>query len=48
MIATAIDEAGPACESLFLSKLCLTLAHEIGDLSMIEQAIADAGSNLRS
>jgi hypothetical protein len=48
MVAAAIDEAGPALESLFLSKLCLTLAHNVGDLSVIEEAIAIARSDLHT
>lgn len=47
MIAAGIDHAGPDCESLFLAKLCLTLAHYVGDLAVIEQAIADARASLR-
>lgn len=47
MVAVAIDDAGPANESLFLCKLCLLLAHHIDDLSVIEDAIATAGSDLQ-
>lgn len=47
MIAAGIDDAGPDRESLFLAKLCLTLAHHVGDLAVVEQAIADARANLR-
>jgi hypothetical protein len=39
LLAAAIDGAGPEKEALFLAKLCLTLAHEIGDLTIVEQAI---------
>jgi hypothetical protein len=39
LVAAAIDEAGPDREVLFLSKLCLTLAHNIKDVSIIEEAI---------
>lgn len=45
-LATAIDEAGPENEALFLSKLCLTLAHNIEDLSVIENAIHIAQQDL--
>ena len=45
-LATAIDEAGPEKEALFLSKLCLTLAHNIGELSVIEDAIRIAQQDL--
>ena len=38
-IAQAIDSVGPENEALFLSKLCLTLAHHISDISIIENAI---------
>lgn len=48
MIAAGIDDAGTDSESLFLAKLCLTLAHHVGDLAVIEQAIADARTNLRA
>ena len=47
MIAAGIDDAGPDLEALFLAKLCLALAHHVGDLAVIEQAIADARANLR-
>ena len=46
MIAAGIDDAGPDRESLFLAKLCLALAHHVGDLAVVEQAIADARANL--
>ena len=39
LLAAAIDGAGPEKEALFLAKLCLTLAHEIGYLTVVEQAI---------
>jgi hypothetical protein len=39
LIAQAIDSVGSENEALFLSKLCLTLAHHISDISIIEQAI---------
>ena len=31
-LATAIDQAGPAREALFLTRLALVLAHELGDI----------------
>jgi hypothetical protein len=46
MIAAGIDDAGPDCESLFLAKLSLALAHHVGNLAVVEQAIADAHANL--
>lgn len=45
LLATSIDAAGPRRE-LFLCKLCMTLAHHIGDLSIIEEAIAVARADL--
>ena len=46
-IALVIDEVGEGQEALFLSKLCLTLAHNIEDFAIIEQAIAIASQDLR-
>jgi len=46
LVAAAIDDAGPDDESLFLCKLCLALAHHISDLSVIDEAIAIASSDL--
>jgi hypothetical protein len=48
LVAKAIDEVGPDNESLFLGKLCLTLSHNIADLSVIENAIVIAKSDLDS
>ena len=31
-LATAIDQAGPAREALFLTRLALVLGHELGDI----------------
>lgn len=39
LIAQAIDEVGPDGEALFLSKLSLTLAYNIPQFSIIENAI---------
>lgn len=39
LIAQGIDEAGEGEESLFLGKLCITLAHAIPDLAVVEEAI---------
>ena len=47
LVALAIDDAGAEQEALFLSKLCLTLAHNIKDISIIEEAIAIARLDLR-
>jgi len=48
LLAVAIDAAGPEKEALFLAKLCLTLAHEIGSLAAIEGAIEIAKADLHS
>jgi len=48
LVAKAIDEVGPDNESLFLGKLCLILSHNIADLSVIENAIVIAKSDLDS
>ena len=42
LLAISIDEVGKDKEALFLSKLCLLLAHEIPDISKIEEAVAVA------
>lgn len=39
LLAETIDEVGEKNESLFLSKLALTLAHELGDLEKVREAI---------
>jgi hypothetical protein len=46
LLAEAIDAAGPDREALFLSKLCITLAHNIEDVSIIEEAIEIARMDL--
>jgi hypothetical protein len=38
-LARAIDAAGPDREALFLTKLALTLAHQVGDLDMFKNCI---------
>lgn len=40
-LALAIDHAGPRQESVFLTKLVLCLAHELGDGDRISRMIAD-------
>jgi len=42
LLANTIDEVGKDKEVLFLSKLCLILAHEIPDISKIEDAVTVA------
>ena len=42
LIAQAIDSVGRENEALFLSKLCLTLAHNVSDVTIIEEAIGIA------
>ncbi|MEX2495195.1 MAG: hypothetical protein WD448_03845 [Woeseia sp.] len=46
LLAVAIDTAGPDKETLFLAKLCLILAREIGDLASVQKGIATAGADL--
>jgi len=41
-LATAIDSAGPEREALFLTRLALVLAHELGDINVFQQAIKTA------
>lgn len=48
LVANAIDAAGPENETLFLSKLCITLAHNIPDITVIESAIETAGKDLQN
>ncbi len=44
-LAEAIDQAGPEHSELFLTKLCLLLAHQVGDdaavASLVKAALAD-------
>lgn len=42
LIAQAIDDAGEEGEAVFLSKLCITLAHRVGDLALVEEAVRSA------
>ena len=46
LIAESIDEVGIEQESLFLSKLCLALANQLGDMQKIEASIPLAKSHL--
>ncbi len=46
-LAAAVDEAGAGKEALLLSKLCLTLAHRLGDLRQVEEAIEIARQDLQ-
>jgi len=39
LVARAIDEVGEDNESLFLGKLCIVLAHRVGDLASVAEAI---------
>jgi hypothetical protein len=41
-LATAIDSAGAECETLFLTRLALVLAHELGDITAFNRAIKTA------
>lgn len=38
-LAAAIDRAGPERECVMLTKLALSLAHRLGDLSVVETCI---------
>ena len=42
MLAGAINEAGAEKETLFLSKLCFTLANELANLKVLQAAIDTA------
>ncbi len=46
MLAVAINDAGSEKETLFLSKLCFTLANQLGDIKLLEQAIAIVNADL--
>lgn len=46
MLAGAINEAGTEKETLFLSKLCFTLANEQADLKALQAAIDIAKTDL--
>lgn len=39
LVAQAIDEVGEDNESLFLGKLCIVLAHRVGDLVSVAEAV---------
>ena len=41
-LAIAIDSAGPGREALFLTRLALLLAHELGDIAAFRSAIGSA------
>ena len=41
-LATAIDSAGAEREALFLTRLALVLGHELGDISVFQNAIKTA------
>ena len=41
-LATAIDQAGPEREALFLTRLALVLGHELGDIAAFRKAIETA------
>lgn len=46
MLAIAINDAGSEKETLFLSKLCFTLANQLGDIKVLEEAIAVVNTDL--
>ena len=41
-LATAIDSAGPEREALFLTRLALALANQLGDIAAFRNAIGTA------
>jgi hypothetical protein len=46
MIAQAVDSVSEERQALLLAKLCLTLAHRLGELDQLEDAIAIALQDL--
>lgn len=46
MLAIAINDAGSEKETLFLSKLCFILANQLGDIKVLEEAIAVVNTDL--
>ena len=46
LIAAGADEVGPDKTQLFLAKLALVLAREVGDLEVVRAAIANASRDL--
>lgn len=46
VIAETLDEVGVEQHSLFLSKLSMALAHKVGDLKVVEEAIEMAKDGL--
>ena len=46
VLAEAIDAAGPERESVFLTKLTLVLANELGDPEAVRQAVMIATQDL--
>lgn len=46
LIATAVDQAGPEKEALFLAKLALALANAVNDNNALRDLIAAASRDL--
>ena len=46
VMAETLDEVGVEQHSLFLSKLSMALAHKVGDLKVVEEAIKMAKDGL--
>jgi len=44
-LAAAIDRAGPEREALVLAKLCVLLAHRLGDLQTLRECLETALSD---
>ncbi len=47
-LAEAIDQAGPQQSELLLTKLCLLLAQQIGDDTLVVQQVNAALADLRA
>ena len=46
LMAETIDKAGPEKEPLFLSRLCLVLANELGNEKQVRDCIPNASEDL--
>lgn len=46
LLAEAVDRVGRENESLFLTKLAMILANQLGDIGRVRNAIEDAADNL--
>jgi len=46
LLAKAIDRVGAEKESLFLTKLAMMLANELGDIEFVRRSIDEAANHL--